>query len=150
MNISPACLLHFEMKRFVALVLLMLYTMSTIGLAVQLHICGGKFTYISVNHSLKSSSCCCDIEESCSDEPKDDKCCKNCEIINKPLDSQKTTSSSYLPVVTFNLIYSYIKSYNFEFFHSIVHSAFSDYSHAPPDPNSLKTPRFILLRSLLI
>ncbi len=138
------------MKRFAAFILLLLYSMSTIGLSAQLHVCGGKFTYISVNHSIKSSSCCCDVEDSCSDESDEDKCCKNSEISNKPLDFQKTAPPAYLPVVSIKFIYSCLNTYNFELFHSIIHSAFSDYSHAPPDYSTLKTPRFLLLRSLLI
>lgn len=149
---STLLFLRFSfMKRFFAIILLILYTISTVGLSAQMHYCGGEISSITINSNYENSSCGCEeSSDTCSDETDKDDCCTNTKISSNPLDSQQTAISPSLPVITIKFDYSsYIPS-NLEILHSISHFVFSDYSHAPPDHSSIKSPRFLQLRLLLI
>ncbi len=138
------------MKRFVALVLLMLYAVSIVGLSAQVHVCGGHITSLSINAENRGDKCCCDSDDSCSEDSDEGDCCHSTTISTKAPDSHQVSTHIQIPDTKLIISYSVLLPTSYYIEHSNSRSSFADYSHAPPDHCSLKSPRFLQLRILLI
>lgn len=138
------------MKRFVALVLLMLYAVSIIGILAQVHVCGGHITSLSINVENKGDKCCCDSDDSCSDESDKSDCCHSTTISTSNPDNHLVCTPAPLPDTKLTVIYSILKSIDYSLFLSNNRLTFADYSHAPPNGSSHKNPLYLRLHILLI
>ncbi|MFN8359863.1 MAG: hypothetical protein U0264_08100 [Candidatus Kapaibacterium sp.] len=146
------------MKRLYAAILLLIYALSTVGLSAQMHVCGGVLSSVSVNSPTHSdSSCCCSEDEQCApddESPASDTdnsdCCTNTEISTKCPDLHHFTAPAAVPSSKVSMAYSLYINSIIEHFQAVSRASFSDYSHAPPDLSSSKSPLFIRYRILLI
>ena len=87
------------MKRFLAFILIFIYSVTTVGATVQLHYCMGKFTDWSLALTEPKSKDCskCGMEKK---EKGDNGCCKD---ENKVLKIQSDQKANYLSLEIYKL-----------------------------------------------
>ena len=78
------------MKRFVAILLMLLFTANISGAKITHHLCGKVFQYISLNGHKKDSKCCCK-------GGKVDKGCCKTTYFKVNIDDEKTLAKDYSP-----------------------------------------------------
>ena len=82
------------MKRFVAILLMLLFTANISGAEITHHLCGKVFQYISLNGHNKDSKCCCKGGK------VDKGCCKTTHFKVK-IDDKQTLAKAYSPAKAF-------------------------------------------------
>lgn len=78
------------MKKFVAIVLMLLFIANISGAQITHHLCGKVFQYVSLNGHKKDSKCCCK-------GGKVDKGCCKTKYFKVKLDDKQTLAKSYSP-----------------------------------------------------
>lgn len=81
-----------KLQQKIAMALCALYLISVIGVAMNMHFCGGKLSEVSFKKTAGCASC-----KSESKYAKSNKCCKNTEVEAKIKDSHKGGTKVDLP-----------------------------------------------------
>ncbi len=123
------------MKKIAVIFLLFLYLISSSGINVAIHYCGGKISSISFGET-KLDKCACGNKEMKQD------CCKDKNVYSNALDDQSITKTVELTVLNFFSIQAILPigfKFNYQYFPTFTSD---DYFHHPP--NRLKLLLYIL------
>jgi hypothetical protein len=121
------------MRSIIAILLLCCYTISSSGIVVSKHFCGGELETISFYK--KASSCCCGDEMKISKTKEEDDCCQDVESFSKLKTDQIIKEAKI--VLANQYIFAEplpIAIYNSKNFDCISQNNFTQYfTHPPPD-----------------
>ncbi len=142
-----------QMKKIVAIFLLIMYSLSVSGSVVQLHFCGNNYKSFSVN-AVEEKPCCCPIKKGDNKTGQKEiakkSCCSKTDLSLKiDIDQSNINGLAQMqflqmPALLSNEINPIIATFFVSDFSKVVYAA-----HAPPDGNWQRIPLYKLFQSLV-
>ena len=129
------------MRKLIIIIVLFIYVIPAVGIHVNLHYCGGKFSSISFDSEV-AAKC------SCGSKKMKKNCCEDKDIKIHVEDNQVTPPKIVVSFNYFSDFHSFTDYYIDNYFHDFPIIALESSVHHPP--NKVKQPLYIFNQVFLI